>query len=138
MYLSTEHEPIALEQLTRQWRRSTVVIVNFEYISFASVSIIDFEQVNVSWDFLMWCDFKDQIMWLNAEKSLEEKYESVVDCDWVESLKEEINTAKNTVISPNFLVWKFSGKAQFPRSSGRFARNYAETVPFRKIFTQGN
>ena len=25
-------------------------------------------------------------------------------------------TAKNTVISPNFLVWKFCGKAQFPHS----------------------
>ena len=28
-------------------------------------------------------------------------------------------TAKNTVISPNFLVWKFCGKAQFPQSFGR-------------------
>ena len=25
-------------------------------------------------------------------------------------------TAKNTVISPDFLVWKFCGKAQFPHS----------------------
>ena len=39
---------------------------------------------------------------------------------------------KNTVISPNFLVWKFCGKAQFPHS---FGRNYAETVPFHKIST---
>ena len=30
-----------------------------------------------------------------------------------------LNTAKNTVISPNFLVWKFCGKAQFPHSYGR-------------------
>ena len=30
-------------------------------------------------------------------------------------------TAKNTVVSPNFLVWKFCGKAQFPRSFGRIA-----------------
>ena len=30
-------------------------------------------------------------------------------------------TAQNTVISPNFLVWKFCGKAQFPHSFGRFA-----------------
>ena len=28
-------------------------------------------------------------------------------------------TAKNTVVSPNFLVWKFCGKAQFPCSFGR-------------------
>ena len=26
------------------------------------------------------------------------------------------NTMKNTVISPNFLMWKFCGKAQFPHS----------------------
>ena len=47
-------------------------------------------------------------------------------------------TAKNTVISPDFLMWKFCGKAKFPHSFGRFARNYAETVPLRKIFTPGN
>ena len=45
---------------------------------------------------------------------------------------------KNTVISPNFLEWKFCGKAQFPHSFGQFARNYAETVPSQKIFTQEN
>ena len=35
-------------------------------------------------------------------------------------------TAKNTVISPNFLVWKFCGKAQFPHSFGRitFPQNF--------------
>ena len=48
------------------------------------------------------------------------------------------NTAKNTVISPNFLVWKFCGKAQFPHSYGRFVRNYAETLPFHKISTPEN
>ena len=47
-------------------------------------------------------------------------------------------TAKNAVTSPEFLVWKFCGKAQFPRSFGWFARNYAETVPFRKISTPEN
>ena len=35
-------------------------------------------------------------------------------------------TAKNTVTSPDFLVWKFCRKTQFPHSFGRFARNYAE------------
>ena len=30
-------------------------------------------------------------------------------------------TAKNTVISPNFLVWKFCGEAQFPHSFGQIA-----------------
>ena len=47
-------------------------------------------------------------------------------------------TAKNTVIPPNFLVWKFCGKAQFPHSFRRIARNYEKTVPFRKISTPGN
>ena len=47
-------------------------------------------------------------------------------------------TAKNTVISPDFLVCKFWGKAQFLHGFGRFAGNYAETVPFRKICTPGN
>ena len=34
-----------------QWRRSGVFIVNFEHIFtlFPSVSIVDFEQVNVGW-----------------------------------------------------------------------------------------
>ena len=45
---------------------------------------------------------------------------------------------KNTEISPNFLVWKFCGKAQFSHSFGQFAQNYAETVPFHKISTPGN
>ena len=48
------------------------------------------------------------------------------------------NTTKNTVISPNFLVWKFCAEAHFPHSFGRFARNYVETVPFRKISRPGN
>ena len=47
-------------------------------------------------------------------------------------------TPKNTVISPNFLAWKFCGKAQFSDSFGRLTRNYAETVPFHKILTPGN
>ena len=40
-------------------------------------------------------------------------------------------TAKNTVISPNFLVWKFSGKAQFPYSSAnrpKLCRNCFSTI----------
>ena len=45
---------------------------------------------------------------------------------------------KNTVISPNFLAWKFCGKAQFLHSFEQFAQNYAETVPFHKISTPGN
>ena len=35
-------------------------------------------------------------------------------------------------------MWKFCGKAQFRHSFGQFARNYAETVPFRKISISGN
>ena len=47
-------------------------------------------------------------------------------------------TVKNTVISPNFLMRKFCGKAQFPHSFGKITRNYAETVPFHKTSTPGN
>ena len=46
------------------------------------------------------------------------------------------NTAKNTVILSNFMVWKFYGKAQFLHSFGRITQNYAETVPFNKISTK--
>ena len=46
--------------------------------------------------------------------------------------------AQNAVIAPNFLVWKCCGKAHFPHSFERFARNCAETVPFRKISTPVN
>ena len=47
-------------------------------------------------------------------------------------------SSKNTVISPDFQVWKFCGRAQFPYSFGWFARNYVETVPFCKISTPRN
>ena len=40
-------------------------------------------------------------------------------------LLRELYTAQNAAISPNFMVWKFCGKAQFPHSFGRFARNCA-------------
>ena len=48
------------------------------------------------------------------------------------------NTAKNIVVPPNFLVWKFCGKAQYPQSFGRIARNSAGTVPLHKTSTSGN
>ena len=40
-------------------------------------------------------------------------------------------TAKNTAISPNFLVWKFCGNAQFPHSFGRiaFPQNFRANHP---------
>ena len=49
-----------------------------------------------------------------------------------------VDTAENSVISPNFLVCKLCGKTQFPHSFGRFTQSYAETVPFHKISTPGN
>ena len=45
---------------------------------------------------------------------------------------------ENTAISPNFLVWKFCGKAQFQHSFGRSNQKYAEIVPFHKISTPEN
>ena len=40
----------------RQWRLSGVFTVNFEHIfaPFSSVSIDDFEQVNINWVYLSW------------------------------------------------------------------------------------
>ena len=50
----------------------------------------------------------------------------------------ETSLRKNAVISPNFLVWKFCGKAQFPLSFRRLAQNYVETMSVHKISTTGN
>ena len=55
-----------------------------------------------------------------------------------ESNEKKAFTTQNAVISPNFLVWKFCGKAQFPHSFGRVTRKYAETVPFHKISAPEN
>ena len=38
-------------------------------------------------------------------------------------------TAKNTVISPTFLVWKVCGKTEFPQIFWQFAWNSVEMVP---------
>ena len=45
---------------------------------------------------------------------------------------------EKSVISYIFLVFKFCEKSQFPHSFGQVIQNYAETVPFHKIFTPGN
>ena len=39
-------------------------------------------------------------------------------------LKEVLIIAENTVISPNFMVWKFCGKAQFPYRNYAFPQNF--------------
>ena len=44
-------------------------------------------------------------------------------------LNVDFYTTYNTKISPNFLKWKFCGKAQFPPSFEQFARNSTDTVP---------
>ena len=40
--------------------------------------------------------------------------------DYSHNRKTFRDPAQNTVVSPNFLVWKFCRKAQFPHSFGRF------------------
>ena len=45
-------------------------------------------------------------------------------------------SSKNTAIPPDLIVLKFCGKAQFPHSFGRIARNYAETVLFQNSDTR--
>ena len=76
-----------------------------------------------------YCDTADDIV--NVAESLKSgqnivAISALVTC--VNNLKEKVteenkivqNTAKNTVISPNFLVWEFCGKVQFLHSFGRF------------------
>ena len=43
------------------------------------------------------------------------------------------NTARNAVISPNFLVWEFCRDPPFRHSFWRFFRKYAKSVCFYKI-----
>ena len=44
------------------------------------------------------------------------------------------DTVKNTIISPNFLVWKFCGKAQFPHSFGRMRKLcFSTKFPYHEI-----
>ena len=45
----------------------------------------------------------------------------------------KVFNCKKYRISPNFLVWKFCARTQFPQSFGQIVRNYAKTVPFHKI-----
>ena len=45
-----------------------------------------------------------------------------------------IASAKNTVISPNFLMWKFCGRAQFPHSFGQFVFKEKKNVVFIRNF----
>ena len=48
----------------------------------------------------------------------------------------KIITLKNTVISPNFLVWNFFGKAEFPHSFGRFAPSYGNCAFPQNVHTR--
>ena len=43
-------------------------------------------------------------------------------------------TVKNTVISPNFLVWRFCGKAQFSHSFGRYRPKLCGNCAFPQNF----
>ena len=54
------------------------------------------------------------------------------------AIKDVTHTEKNTLISSNFLAWKFCRKAQFPDNFEWIARNYGKTVPFHKIAAPGN
>ena len=49
-----------------------------------------------------------------------------------------LNTAQNTVTSPDSLVWKFCGNLQFPQSFEPFAQNPTESLLFHKTFRPGN
>ena len=108
--------------------------------------ITEFTEGNVKYFFLMLFIVKNVSACPQVEKTpRRKKYFSFIDTklSWVVTKIEilvsvKLYTAKNPVISSNFLVWKFFEKAQFPHSFGRIARNHAETVPFHNISTPEN
>ena len=51
-------------------------------------------------------------------------------------VREYSKTTNNTVISRNFLIWKFCRKAQFPYSFGRFAQNMRKMCLSTKFSNQ--
>ena len=57
------------------------------------------------------------------------KYDQI--CNAVQCIHFE-NTTRNSVILPNFLVWKFCGKARFPHRFGRF--DYVGNCTFPQSF----
>ena len=59
---------------------------------------------------------------------------TLIHANWVAGTW-QANTEQNTVISTNFLLWKFCGNTQ---SFKWFTRNSAETVCFHKFSTPGN
>ena len=70
-------------------------------------------------------------LWWECFSAFENKYEYIVMTSllrsklWDGKLQ---SPAKNSVIPPNFLVWKFCGKAQFLHSFRRIAQNCGETA----------
>ena len=109
-------------------------IVNINFNDFKSFLTFSKNSVHVH----VYVNFDDHINRKLYNQNLESELESNCNNFKLDILFSVSNTVKNIVISPNFLMWKFCEKKQFPHSFGRFARNSAETVPFLKISTPGN
>ena len=84
--------------------------------------------------------FNKPVIWLNSLLKISKircinstKHSDTAAYSRLQATENVLFIAWNTVISPNFLVWKFCGEAQFPHSFERITRNYAETVSFHKI-----
>ena len=54
----------------------------------------------------------------NEERSTNRKFKTKLPAADQSLSSKKTYTAKNSVISPDFLVWKFCGKVQFPHSFG--------------------
>ena len=124
-------------QFLRSWSQLLKKSLMENFIFCAVFHIIFFGKF---WKYSMYV-YLNQFFWLQVE-------EGISHCLW-RFLLYVLNflglnvriidgSAENTVISSNFLVWKFCGKAQFPPSCWQIARNYVEMVHFRKISTPGN
>ena len=47
----------------------------------------------------------------------------LISCEFLQRFV--LNTAQNTAVSPNFMVWKFCGKVQFPHTRNcAFPQNF--------------
>ena len=116
-------------QLFECFITSTVVILHYWFIRIEDGPLLTTHKIlSVFSTWLKWNDL-DSVLLKVGPASFE----------WILSLAKiyriffVLNAAENTVISPNFLVLKFCGKAQFAH---RFDRNRADTTFLQNFHTR--
>lgn len=68
----------------------------------------------------MWSDFNLNWTWKSTGATVQKCSTGELHLEFCKNVSD--HTVRNTVSSPDSLVWKFSGNAQFPQSSGRTGR----------------